>query len=60
MALADTYNQLPGDGDIARQLGIPVTNTFDATILEFDFVPLGDSIAQVCFQFRGIYTPLCL
>lgn len=51
MALADTYNQLPGDGDIARQLGIPVTNTFDATILEFDFVPLGDSI-----KFRYVFS----
>lgn len=50
-ALASLDNKLPGDGDIARQLGIPVENTFDATVLEFDFVPLGDSI-----KFRYVFS----
>ncbi len=50
-ALASWDNKLPGDGDIARQLGIPVENTFDATVLEFDFVPLGDSI-----KFRYVFS----
>ncbi|MFN8252398.1 MAG: choice-of-anchor L domain-containing protein [Ferruginibacter sp.] len=50
-ALATWDNKLPGDGDIARQLGIPVENTFDATVLEFDFVPLGDSI-----KFRYVFS----
>lgn len=49
--LASLDNLLPGDGDIARTLGIPVTDTYDATVLEFDFVPLGDSI-----KFRYVFS----
>lgn len=50
-AQASLNNQMPGDGDIARTLGIPVATTFDATVLEFDFVPLGDSI-----KFRYVFS----
>ncbi len=50
-ALASLDNLLPGDGDIARQLSIPVNDTYDATVLEFDFVPLGDSI-----KFRYVFS----
>jgi gliding motility-associated-like protein len=41
---ADNDNHLPGDGDLARLLGIPTSQTQDACVLEFDFVPLGDTI----------------
>jgi len=43
-ALANTDQHLAGDADLARLLGIPRTDTHDACVLEFDFVPLGDSI----------------
>jgi hypothetical protein len=43
-ALANTNQQLSGDGDLARLLGVPKTDTHDACVLEFDFVPFGDSI----------------
>ncbi len=44
-----SYQQFPlttasGDSDLAKQINVPVNNTHDACILEFDFVPLGDSI----------------
>ena len=42
--LADLNQGLPGDADLARLIGVPITETHDACILEFDFVPLGDSI----------------
>ncbi len=35
---------LPGDIDLATAIGLPVTSLMDACVLEFDFVPLGDSI----------------
>ncbi|MDB5202549.1 MAG: hypothetical protein JWQ27_1958 [Ferruginibacter sp.] len=37
-------NHGPGDWDLAHSIGEDSANTHDATILEFDFVPLGDSI----------------
>ncbi|MGG9961309.1 choice-of-anchor L domain-containing protein [Ferruginibacter sp. SUN106] len=43
-ALANTNQALPGDGDLARLLGIPKDETHDACVLEFDFVPLGDTV----------------
>ncbi len=35
---------LPGDLDLAAAIGLPVSSLKDACVLEFDFVPLGDSI----------------
>ena len=42
--LADTDLGLMGDGDLANSIGVPRSETNDASILEFDFIPLGDSI----------------
>lgn len=52
---ADGFNQaallnanlaigLPGDVDLAATIGVPVGDTHDACVLEFDFIPQGDSI----------------
>lgn len=41
---ADNGWALSGDADLAAAIGQPVSNLEDACILEFDFVPLGDSI----------------
>lgn len=41
---ADNNLGLPGDLTLANELGIPVSELHDAISLEFDFVPLGDSI----------------
>lgn len=35
---------LPGDQDLANATGIPYNNLYDAVTLEFDVVPLGDTI----------------
>ena len=37
-------NIYTGDANLATQIGVDSTDTYDACILEFDFVPLGDSI----------------
>ena len=42
--LADNQWNLPGDADLAADIGFPVSELHDACVLEFDFVPLGDSI----------------
>jgi len=42
--LADNRLNLPGDPDLANELHLPVTDLNDAVALEFDFIPLGDSI----------------
>lgn len=42
--LAMTDWLLPGDAQLAAVIGQPVNNLFDACVLEFDFIPLGDSI----------------
>jgi len=34
----------PGDANLASALGLPVSSLHDACVLEFDFVPVGDSI----------------
>lgn len=36
--------RLPGDPDLANAIGLPVSSLKDACVLEFDFIPLGDSI----------------
>lgn len=56
-ALANTDQRLQGDGDLARQIGVPVTETHDACVLEFDFVPLGDSIKFKYVFSSEEYTP---
>lgn len=45
-SLANTSYNLPNDGDIdlANATGLPLNMLHDNCILEFDFVPLGDSI----------------
>lgn len=47
-AFANTGFGLPGDADLERLTG---DATFDATILKFDFVPLGDTI-----RFRYVFS----
>lgn len=42
--LASNDLGLPGDADLANELHIPVNELNDAIALEFDFIPLGDSI----------------
>lgn len=56
--LADNGWALPGDATLAAAIGVPLTDMQDACILEFDFVPLGDTV-----KFRYVfsseeYTPL--
>lgn len=41
---ADLAVGLPGDVDLAAAIGVPFGETHDACVLEFDFVPQGDSI----------------
>jgi len=48
---------LPGDGDLANAIGVPKTDLEDACILEFDFVPLGDSIKFNYVFSSEEYTP---
>ena len=54
---ASTNNQMPGDADLAREIGVAVAETKDATILEFDFVPLGDTIKFKYVFSSEEYTP---
>ncbi len=42
--VADNKWGLPGDLDLATAIGLPVSSLKDACVLEFDFIPLGDSI----------------
>ncbi|HEY6064285.1 MAG TPA: choice-of-anchor L domain-containing protein, partial [Chitinophagaceae bacterium] len=48
---------LPGDIDLAAAIGLPVTELKDACVLEFDFVPLGDSIKFNYVFSSEEYTP---
>ncbi|MBL0358607.1 MAG: choice-of-anchor L domain-containing protein [Chitinophagaceae bacterium] len=43
--LADNQWGLPGDADIAAEIMVDVNNLYDACVLEFDFIPIGDSIS---------------
>ena len=56
--LADLDYGLPGDNDLANSVGVPLSDTYDATALEFDFVPLGDSIKFNYIFSSEEYTPL--
>ena len=51
--LADAHNEwvINGDADLASLIGVPFNQTKDACVLEFDFVPLGDSI-----KFRYVFS----
>lgn len=42
--LASNGWTLPGDANLATAIGIPVAQLHDACVLEFDFIPLGDSV----------------
>ncbi len=55
--LADNNLNLPGDATLAAALGISVTELNDAIALEFDFVPLGDSIKFNYIMSSEEYTP---
>ncbi|MEO8770280.1 MAG: choice-of-anchor L domain-containing protein [Ferruginibacter sp.] len=51
-AFADnSVNYDAHDSDLALQLNTPADNTHDATVLEFDFIPVGDSI-----KFRYVFS----
>jgi len=54
---ADANLGLPGDITLATELGIPVSQLNDAIALEFDFVPLGDSIKFNYILGSEEYTP---
>jgi gliding motility-associated-like protein len=41
---ADANLGLAGDPDLANEMGLPLNQLNDAIALEFDFIPLGDSI----------------
>jgi gliding motility-associated-like protein len=45
LTLANNSWNLPGDADLAGQLQVDVANLKDACVLEFDFIPIGDSIS---------------
>ncbi|MFT3981929.1 MAG: choice-of-anchor L domain-containing protein [Ferruginibacter sp.] len=49
--LANNSWGLPGDQDLADAIGENVSDLEDAAVLEFDFVPLGDSI-----RFRYVFS----
>jgi gliding motility-associated-like protein len=49
--LADNGWGFPGDLDLATAIGTPFNELEDACVLEFDFVPLGDSI-----KFRYVFS----
>lgn len=54
---ADANLGLPGDADLAAELGLPVSQLHDAIALEFDFIPLGDSIKFNYVISSEEYTP---
>jgi len=56
-AEASTGFNLPGDLDLANSISVPLNETFDACILEFDFVPLGDTIKFNYVFSSEEYTP---
>jgi gliding motility-associated-like protein len=54
---ADNAWGLPGDPDLAAEIGTPLSSLHDACVLEFDFVPLGDSIKFNYVFSSEEYTP---
>lgn len=55
--LANTSWNLPGDPDLAAEIGSNVNDLHDACVLEFDFIPLGDSIRFNYVFSSEEYTP---
>jgi gliding motility-associated-like protein len=55
--LADNSWGLPGDQDLASEIGLPLSALHDACVLEFDFIPLGDSIKFNYVFSSEEYTP---
>jgi len=49
---------LNGDQNLASAIGFPLNQLYDAAILEFDFLPLGDSIRFRYLFSSEEYTPL--
>ncbi len=49
--LASKSWSLSGDPTLSAAVGIPLTDMFDACVLEFDFVPLGDTV-----RFRYVFS----
>lgn len=49
--LADNGLGLPGDADLANEIRTNVSDLNDACVLEFDFIPIGDSI-----RFRYVFS----
>lgn len=47
-SLASTCNNIPGDQDLANLAGVALSDTYDATVLSFDFVP---SYNNITFQY---------
>ncbi|HRD57273.1 MAG TPA: choice-of-anchor L domain-containing protein [Ferruginibacter sp.] len=56
--LADESLGLNGDQNLASAIGFPLNQLYDAAILEFDFLPLGDSIRFRYLFSSEEYTPL--
>ena len=56
--LADESLGLSGDQNLATAIGFPLNQLFDAAILEFDFLPLGDSIRFRYLFSSEEYTPM--
>jgi gliding motility-associated-like protein len=54
---ANSMWALPGDLDLATAIGMPLSALNDACVLEFDFVPLGDSIKFNYVFSSEEYTP---
>jgi hypothetical protein len=43
--MSDQVNAAAEDADLAAAAGLPVTDIYDASILEFDFVPTGNTLS---------------
>lgn len=54
---ADNGWGLPGDANLANAISLPTSDLEDACVLEFDFVPLGDSIKFNYVFSSEEYTP---
>lgn len=54
---ADNTVNLPGDADLANAIGVPLALGRDACVLEFDFVPVGDTIRFNYVFSSEEYTP---
>lgn len=55
--IANTPWALPGDADLANAIGATVSDLEDACVLEFDFIPLGDTIRFNYVFSSEEYTP---